>query len=132
MLRGPELLGVRGDASPLAGVVDFGTSAGWEFLPAIDLRAAPSGTVEDRVVDVFWEEFRRVALREAPRGVDGICLVLHGAMVSESFADVEGELPHPRPEGLVKPARGPDLHANTTRRMADAASRSDPREPTDA
>jgi len=125
VLRGPELLSVRGDASPLAGAVDFGESAGWEFLPAIDLRAAPSGTVENRVVEEFWQEFRRVAQREAPRGIDGIFLVLHGAMVSESFDDVEGELLGRirRLAGLESlPLAGVlDLHANTTRRMADAA-----------
>ena len=125
VLRGQELLAVRGDASPLAGIVDFGAEAGWEFLPAIDLRAAPSGPVEDRVVETFWEEFQRVALRELPRGVDGICLVLHGAMVSESFADVEGELLGRvrRLPGLERtPLTGVlDLHANTTQRMADAA-----------
>jgi len=125
VLRGRELLAARGDASPLAGIVDFGIDAGWEFLPAIDLRAAPSGTVEDRVVETFWEEFQRVALRELPQGVDGICLILHGAMVSESFADVEGELLGRirRLEGLGRtPLTGVlDLHANTTQRMADAA-----------
>src|SRR5688572_24940836 len=121
ILRGPELLGTRGDASPLAGVVDAGEAAGWEILPAVDLRAAPSGTVEDRVVEFFWEEFRRVAAR----GADGICLVLHGAMVSDSFADVEGELLGRirRLPGLERtPLTGVlDLHANTTQRMADAA-----------
>jgi len=126
VVRGPELLDIRGDASPLGGVVEFAASADWELLPAIDLRAAPSGTAEDRVVDVFWEEFRRVALRETPRGVDGICLILHGAMVSESFVDVEGELLG-RIRGLegleAVPLTGVlDLHANTTARMAEAAN----------
>lgn len=126
MLRGPELLRAAGDASPLAGVVDFAASAGWELLPAIDLRAAPSGTVEDRVVEAFWEEFRRVAVRERVRGIDGICLILHGAMVSESFVDVEGELLGRirRLDGLERtPLTGVlDLHANVTERMADASN----------
>lgn len=126
ILRGDQLLGVRGDASPLAGVVDFAASAGWELLPAIDLRAVPSGTVEDRVVDLFWDDFRRVVLRERSRGIDGLCLILHGAMVSESFLDVEGELLG-RIRGLEGLERTPltgvlDLHANTTQRMADAAN----------
>src|SRR6185369_1531613 len=126
VLREAELLSARGDASPLGGIVEFAASAGWELLPAIDLRAVPSGTVEDRVVEVFWEEFRRVALRERPRGVDGICLILHGAMVSESFVDVEGELLGRirRLEGFeTTPLTGVlDLHANTTPRMAEAAN----------
>lgn len=126
ILRGAELLGVRGDASPLGGIVEFAASAGWELLPTVDLRAAPSGTVEDRVVEFFWNEFRRVALVEIPRGVDGLCLVLHGAMVSESFVDVEGELLGRirRLEGLeTTPLAGVlDLHANTTARMAETAN----------
>lgn len=120
VLRGRELLETRGDSSPLAGAVDFGESAGWELIPAIDLRASPSGLVEDRVVEHFWETFRTVASRER---ADGIYLVLHGAMVSESHPDVEGELLG-RIRSLPGLERIPiagvlDLHANTTARMAE-------------
>jgi microcystin degradation protein MlrC len=37
----------------------------------------------DAVVDLFWAEFRAVAGSEATEGIDGVFLVLHGAMVSE-------------------------------------------------
>src|SRR5262249_49772287 len=90
--RGSELINVAGDGSPLAGAVETGQAAGWEILPLIDYRATPSATVEDRVVEQFWEEFQALARPELAQGVDGIFLVLHGAMVSQSIADVEGEL----------------------------------------
>lgn len=121
--RGPELLNARGDASPLAGAVDYGTEAGWEFLPTVDLRANPSATVDDAVLEEFWEEFRRVAEPELARGVDGIYLVLHGAMVTESDPDVEGEVLS-RIRALKGAGRVPicgvlDLHGNVTPRMAE-------------
>lgn len=120
VLRGTDLLSTKGDRSPLGGVVDFSGHAGWELVPAVDLRASPSGTVEDRVLELFWDEFRGAAC-----GVDGIYLVLHGAMVTESFPDVEGELLGRirRIAGLEKtPIAGVlDLHANTTARMAEAS-----------
>src|SRR5437868_6646365 len=77
---GPQLLTARGDASPLAGVLSVADEAGWQILPSIDLRATPSATVEDQIVDRFWDEFQRVANREAAGGIDGLYLVLHGAM----------------------------------------------------
>jgi len=44
-------------------------------LPTIDLRAMPSATVEDEVVEVFWKAFRERYEAEIERGIDGIFLV---------------------------------------------------------
>lgn len=46
----------------------------------------------DAVVELFWAEFRAVADREVRDGIDGVFLIVHGAMVSESSQDVEGEI----------------------------------------
>lgn len=91
IFRGGEMLQAVDTVSPLAGVVDAAGENGWEVLPALDMRAASGATVADPVVDLFWAEFRAVVDREKG-DIDGIFLVLHGAMVSESLHDVEGEI----------------------------------------
>jgi len=120
--RGAELRRAEGDASPLAGVLEVAGECDWEIVPIIDLRATPSATVADDVVALFWDAFREAAERERARGVDGIYLVLHGAMVSESLPDVEGELLR-RIRGLDGYANVPlcgilDLHGNITEAIA--------------
>lgn len=118
--RGAELLSAAGDGSPLAAMVEVGTRCGWELVPAIDLRASPGPTVADEVVDTFWQACDDT-LSTQTRPFDGVCLVLHGAMVSESHLDVEGEIlarlrqrvgPHVPICGVL------DLHGNITPKMA--------------
>jgi len=89
---GAQMLECAGDASPLGGALAAAKEFGWTVLPTADFRASPSATVTDEVVESFWREFHQRAEPELARGVDGIFLVLHGAMVSESLPDVEGEL----------------------------------------
>src|SRR5712692_6274402 len=74
ILRGDELLTVAGDHSPLAGAIEAGERAGWQFVPAIDVRAMPGPLVEDRVIAEFWRAFVRAA-RRVPVP-DGVLLVL--------------------------------------------------------
>jgi microcystin degradation protein MlrC len=118
--RGDELLRCAGDASPLGGVLESARELGWEVIPTVDCRAVPGAIVADEVVETFWRE---LAARVAP--CDAVYLVLHGAMVSESFDDAEGEI-LARLRGLVGPDLPVfgvfDLHANFTQRMADHAN----------
>ena len=114
--RGDELLSTRGDGSPLSGALEVADVAGWQVIPIIDMRATPSATVEDAVFDCFWDEFRSVYEREIDEGIDGIFLVLHGAMACETILDPEGELIG-RIRGLPNAADIPicgvlDLHGN--------------------
>jgi microcystin degradation protein MlrC len=90
--RGEELLAAIGDASPLAGTLETARDCGWEVVPAIDYRALPSPTVSDEVVEQWWREFESYATKALEKNLDGVFLVLHGAMASESLPDVEGEL----------------------------------------
>jgi microcystin degradation protein MlrC len=118
---GGELLTAEGDGSPLAGVLSVAREASWDVVPVIDLRATPGPTVADEVVDRFWREFVAAVDREQARGIDGVYLVLHGAMVSESCLDVEGELLERirDPLGDAIPVCGVlDLHGNISERMA--------------
>jgi len=87
-----ELLTAAGDGSPLAGVLEVAHAAGWELLPAIDLRASPGPIVAEEVVEEFWHSVATVLDRELPRGLDGVCLVLHGAGVSQASVDLEAEI----------------------------------------
>ena len=120
IFRGGEMLRVVDTASPLADVVEAAEENGWEVLPALDMRATSGATVADSVVDLFWAEFRAVVDREKG-DIDGIFLVLHGAMVSESLPDVEGEVLR-RIRGLEYLSDVPvcgvmDSHANFTEAM---------------
>ncbi len=117
-----ELLACRGDASPLGGMLEAAERFGWEIIPTVDMRAAPSGMVECEVVEEWWREFSKRAAGPLKEGVDAIYLVLHGAMVSQSYDDVEGELLE-RIRSLAGAEKLPvfgvfDLHANFTARMA--------------
>lgn len=119
---GAQMLECAGDASPLGGALAAAKEFGWTVLPTADFRASPSATVTDEVVESFWREFHQRAEPELARGVDGIFLVLHGAMVSESLPDVEGEL-LARLRALPGAERVPvfgvfDLHANFSPAMA--------------
>ena len=53
--RGEELFEARGDASPLAGVLSVADQHNWRVTPTIDMRATPSGPVDDEVLEVFWD-----------------------------------------------------------------------------
>jgi len=87
--RGDELFEARGDASPLAGVLSVADQRGWRVTPTIDMRATPSGPVDDEVLEVFWEGLAW-GFDQGP--FDGIYLVLHGAMACSGCPDVEGEV----------------------------------------
>ncbi|MEQ1861305.1 MAG: M81 family metallopeptidase [Chthoniobacteraceae bacterium] len=120
VLRGEELLRRAGDSSPLGGVLESAKTYGWEIVPAVDCCAVPGAIVEDEVVETFWRELTA----RAHGTFDAVYLVLHGAMVSQSFGDVEGEV-LARVRGLVGdvPVFGVfDLHANFTQRMAELAN----------
>lgn len=119
--RGQELLDASGDGSPLAGVVEVATDFGWDVIPTIDARATPSATVSDEAFEWFWNQFHEMSAEELVSGqLDGICLVLHGAMACESIRDVEGEFVRRIRKALTdtdSPTRIPicgvlDLHGN--------------------
>lgn len=115
---GPDLLDAAGDTSPLGGALDAARALGWEPIPALDLRATPSGVVDDDVLERWWDAFARACATP----VDAVFLVLHGAMVCQTVPDVEGEI-LARLRGLPGYGNVPvggvtDLHANVGERMA--------------
>ncbi len=121
--RGDEFFAARGDGSPLAGVLEIADERKWELIPTIDARATPSGTVDDEVFETFWSELRATAEPALRQGLDGIYLVLHGAMATQTIRDPEGELIR-RLRLLQKCDRVPiggvlDLHGNISREFAE-------------
>lgn len=119
--RGDELLGKKGDASPLGAFLEEAERQDWEIIPLIDARAVPGPRPTPEFVGQYFHEFETRAASSGP--VDAIFLVLHGAMVSEGVPDVEGEF-------LARLRRTPalasvpvfgvlDLHANVTEAMVN-------------
>ena len=122
---GPAILAKQGDDSPAAGFLETATTLKWEVIPTIDARAVPSGTVTDQAFEQIWTEFRLRAEAPLSAGVDAIFLVLHGAMVTQSLVDPEGEF-LARIRALPGAGSVPlfgvlDLHANVTPRMCQLA-----------
>lgn len=122
ILRGEDIWRADGDASCLAGGLAVAKERGWNVLPAIAMVADPAGTVTDEVVEHWWQTLAETVARNGDQPIDGIWLNMHGAMVSESFPDVEGELLR-RIRSLPACADVPlggvlDLHGNFTALMA--------------
>lgn len=119
---GPELLAFAGDRSPMAGAIASARHHGWEIVPSAYIRAMPGPLVENEVVDCFRRRLESAVRAQALKGIDGVFLVLHGAMVSESLDDVEGHILSElrRLPGMEDvPVCGVlDLHANFSGEMA--------------
>jgi microcystin degradation protein MlrC len=118
--RNSEMLSMAGDGSPMGAIVEAAPTLDWHAIPAIDMRATPSATVADEVVETWWNAIQSTL--HDNRSLDGIYLVLHGAMVTESLRDVEGEMlwrlrRFVGEELLIGGVT--DLHANYSARMAD-------------
>lgn len=120
--RGEALLGRRGDGSTIDGFLSVAAREGWQVVPALDIGAMPSGTLDHAVFEEFWTEFEAVARRALQGGLDGVWLGLHGAMVTTGSLDPEGELLErlrALPGASSLPVFGVfDLHATFTSRMA--------------
>jgi microcystin degradation protein MlrC len=119
---GEEMLDFLGDASPWGGALETARNLGWQVEPLLDARTLPGAIVEDAVFEEFWSEFRDRVAHWQGDDIDGIFLVLHGAMVTQSHPDAEGELLR-RIREIPALSHAPlaavlDLHANTTAEMA--------------
>jgi microcystin degradation protein MlrC len=120
--RGEELLARRGDASTVDGFLNVVARENWRVVPLLEIGAMPSGTLDHAVFEAFWTEFERGARAAMDRGLDGVWLALHGAMVTTGSLDPEGEL-LARIRALPGFDRLPlfgvfDLHATFTPAMA--------------
>jgi microcystin degradation protein MlrC len=113
----------RGTRSALGATFEAADKYGWTLIHPVSANANPSGTVTDDAFETIGGMILGAAERQGP--IDGVLFHLHGAMVTESHEDGEGELLE-----RLRAVLGPDipvvvtldLHANVTQKMADNAS----------
>ena len=113
----------RGTRSALGATFEAADKYGWTLIHPVSANANPSGLVTDDAFETIGGMILGAAERQGP--IDGVLFHLHGAMVTESHEDGEGELLE-RLRGIVGPdvpiVVTLDLHANVTQKMADNAS----------
>lgn len=121
--EGDELIAAyRGTRTSLGGIIDGATAADLWLIPGFYTFAIPSGLVPAADFSELTERALAPLRQRLP--VDGVILVLHGAMVAEGTGDTEGAL-----LAQVRQVVGPDipviatldLHANISAQMASAA-----------
>jgi microcystin degradation protein MlrC len=78
----------QGTGAAIAAFIDLADAAGAEVVIPIAANAWPSGPVEDAA----FEHIAGRICNAVAQGCDAILLDLHGAMVTQSFDDGEGEL----------------------------------------
>lgn len=123
--RGAEIFDMKGNGSQIDGFLEVAAHEDWEVVPVCAWAATPSGIVTDAAMEAFWQEAIEGAEAATSQRVDAVFLSLHGAMVSESCTDVEGEFLS-RLRAIPALAKTPifgvfDLHANLTAQMTDLA-----------
>jgi microcystin degradation protein MlrC len=126
IIRDSAILDLRGNDTPMDGLLQTALEFGWEVYPGIYYGAAPSGPLRDQIFEQYWSEFRPRLESALASGIDGIFLILHGAMATENLPDVEGELLR-----RIREVSGAeslplfavlDLHANVSELMARCAT----------
>lgn len=121
--HGPAMLEGRGDGSVLGAALDFAVQHGWDMVPSFDLAAGPGPMVEDEVLHTALRHVDEDLPRALSDGLDGVYLVLHGAMVTSSHLDPEGALLSRVRAHLngtdIPVAAVLDLHANVSPAMAN-------------
>lgn len=120
--EGADVLTPRGNAET-DGYLAAAAEHGVELLPVIDAKALSGGPVSDEAFEYFLGRICD-AVREHVDDIDGVMLGLHGAMITNSFEDGDGEILS-RVRAIVGPdmpiAASFDLHTHMTARMAENA-----------
>jgi microcystin degradation protein MlrC len=82
----------RGSRSALGGVIAAADASGARLLPTLFASAPPGGLVTAETLEHLRASLlsRLQTLTRNPLGLDGVLLLLHGAMVAEGEDDVEG------------------------------------------
>ncbi len=110
----------RGSHSSMGGALQGLEDAGCRAVPLLYATAMPSGPITREAYHVLLDRLLML-LREAGP-VDGVLLVLHGAMVAEDQDDCEGEiLERTRAEGACPLVAVLDMHGSLTPKMIEAA-----------
>ncbi len=103
---------------PVAGFVQQAKNAGHELSGLVWCAAPPSGPVTTHAFENVMEQMLNGISKAGP--IDGLFMDLHGAMVSENFADGDGEILK-RVRGAIGPniplVVALDFHANISPQM---------------
>src|ERR1700756_1290030 len=113
----------RGTRSAFGATFEAADKYGWTLVHPVSAHPNPSGTVTDDAFETVTGMILDAVDAKGP--IDGALLHLHGAMVSDSHEDAEGEF-----LARLRRRLGPnvpvvvtlDLHANVTQTMADNAN----------
>jgi len=120
--HGQDLFRATGDGSILGELIRLASENNWTLVPSFDLSTSPGSMVSDEVVETAMRHLDEDLPKALEAGLDGIFLILHGAMVADSFDDVEGHLlarvAHHLQGRSVPVAAVLDLHANVSPAMA--------------
>ena len=88
-LHGPLAIAeAEGTNTSLGGFIEVARQAGATFTVPMAANAHPSGLVTQPA----FEEMTSAIVEEIKKGCDAVLLALHGAMVTETYDDGEGEL----------------------------------------
>src|SRR5262245_50999305 len=113
----------RGTRSAFGAAFEAADKFGWTLVHPVSANPNPSGIVTDEAFETITRMITDAVGSKGP--IDGVLLFLHGAMVSDSQEDAEGEflarLRH-RLGSNVPVVATLDLHANVTQRMAENAN----------
>ena len=107
---------------PLVRWRDLGHARGWQVVESLAAFAVPAGITLRPVYETLRNEI--LADLQAALPVDGVLLLMHGAMVAEGYDDCEGDLTQ-----CVRDLVGPavpigvelDLHCHLTQQLITAA-----------
>jgi len=113
----------RGTRSAFGATFEAADKFGWTLVHPVSANPNPSGIVTDDAFETIAGMILDAVETKGP--IDGVLLHLHGAMVSESHEDAEGEFLarlRRRLGSEVPVVVTLDLHANVTQRMADNAN----------
>src|SRR5271167_3115708 len=113
----------RGTRSALGASFEAAEKYGWSLVHPVSANPNPSGLVSDEAFETIAGLILDAVDTKGP--IDGVLLHLHGAMVTDSHEDAEGELLARLRRKLGSEAPivvTLDLHANVTQRMAESAS----------
>lgn len=81
------LLRYGGTRTSMGGVIDAAMRHGVELTPGLYTAATPSGMVEAAAADVLINN----VVDSIDSDISGLVLIMHGAMASEQYDDLEGE-----------------------------------------
>ena len=113
----------RGTRSAFGATFEAADKFDWSLVHPVSANPNPSGIVSDDAFETVSGMVLEAAEIKGP--IDGVLLHLHGAMVSTSHEDAEGELLarlRHRVGDTAPIVVTLDLHANVTRRMIDNAN----------